>query len=283
MSVVLISGANSGIGQLAALAFARAGHAVAAGSRSLVRAQELQQTAAGRGIAHRGDSPRRGRSGVDRERRQGDRGTSRSGRCARQQRRRGRPWCGRDGPRRHRAHHLRDQLLRPPPAGQSRPPVHANRGQGAIVLVGSLQGILPSPGAGVYGASKVAAAALHDAMACEVEPFGIRVVDCRGGALSHGHRTQAVFRATAAGTLRPAARRTGSCEAQGVLQESADPGEVAETIVALAFRPDPPLRVPVGKHAERYLSGPTAVDRFRDDLRTELAVLSRESAAGVEA
>src|SRR5262245_34131358 len=46
MSVVLISGANSGIGRLAALAFARAGHTVVAGSRLIGRAADLQQTAA---------------------------------------------------------------------------------------------------------------------------------------------------------------------------------------------------------------------------------------------
>src|SRR5262245_106678 len=46
MSVVLVSGATSGIGRLVALAFARAGHQVAAGARSPEGAAELERAAA---------------------------------------------------------------------------------------------------------------------------------------------------------------------------------------------------------------------------------------------
>jgi NAD(P)-dependent dehydrogenase (short-subunit alcohol dehydrogenase family) len=54
-------------------------------------------------------------------------------------------------------------------------PSMRERRHGSIVLVGSLLGRVPAPGAGVYAASKQAAAALHDALAFEVESFGIRV------------------------------------------------------------------------------------------------------------
>jgi NAD(P)-dependent dehydrogenase (short-subunit alcohol dehydrogenase family) len=275
MSVVLISGANSGIGQLAALAFARAGHAVAAGTRSLLRARELQQRAETEDLRLAAihldvTDPESIASAVkETEDRFGpiDVLVNNAGVVA------------------HGAVEMVSEdtvrttfetnFYGPLRLVKAVLPAMRSRGQGAIVLVGSLQGILPSPGAGIYGASKVAAAALNDALACEVEPLGIRVVTVEVGPYRTGIEHKQSFEPPQPGPYGPLLAALGARGARR-LQESADPDEVADTIVALAFRPDPPLRVPVGKHAERYLSGPTVGDRFRADLRTELADLLRQ-------
>jgi NAD(P)-dependent dehydrogenase (short-subunit alcohol dehydrogenase family) len=279
VSVVLISGANSGIGQLAALAFARAGHSVAAGTRSIAKAQNLEQAATDEQLRLAAihldvTDPGSIASAVkETEKRFGpiDVLVNNAGVVA------------------HGAVEMvcedtvrttfETNFFGPLRLVKAVLPGMRARENGAIILVGSLQGILPSPGAGIYGSSKVAAAALHDALACEVEPLGIRVATVEVGPYRTGIERKQSFEPPEPG---PYAQLLATLGVRGGrrLSESADPGEVAETIVALAFQPDPPLRVPVGVHAQRYLSGPRIADRFRDDLRAELAVLAGESGSG---
>ena len=60
-------------------------------------------------------------------------------------------------------------------------PSMAARGRGRIVNVGSVVGILPTPYAGAYCASKAAVHSLSDVLRMEVAPFGIDVVVVQPG------------------------------------------------------------------------------------------------------
>jgi NAD(P)-dependent dehydrogenase (short-subunit alcohol dehydrogenase family) len=60
-------------------------------------------------------------------------------------------------------------------------PHMAARGQGRIVNVGSVAGVLPTPFAGVYCASKAGVHMLSEVLRMEVQPFGIDVIEVQPG------------------------------------------------------------------------------------------------------
>lgn len=62
-------------------------------------------------------------------------------------------------------------------------PSMRDRGSGIIVNTGSISGIIPTPFAGAYCASKAALHALSDAMRMELSPFGIQVITVQPGAI----------------------------------------------------------------------------------------------------
>ena len=278
MSVVLISGANSGIGELAALAFARAGHEVMAGSRSVARAAGLEGIAKTEGlrlaIAQLDVTDGASVTSAVREtvERFGpvDVLVNNAGVVA-------------SGPVELVAEDTVRSTFETNFFGPLRliravlPAMRARRA-GAIILVGSLQGGVPAPGAGAYAASKQAAAALSDALACEVEEFGIRVACVEVGPYRTGIAGKRSFEQPDPG---PYATLLAGLRARGArrMRESAEPDEVAAAILDLAFRPSPPLRIPVGRHARHYLSSDTVRERFRSDLREELARPGEPAAA----
>lgn len=57
------------------------------------------------------------------------------------------------------------------------------RAKGLVVNVGSVSGVLVTPFAGAYCASKAAVHALSDALRMELAPFGIRVMEVQPGAI----------------------------------------------------------------------------------------------------
>ncbi len=74
---------------------------------------------------------------------------------------------------------------------QALAPGMIERGQGRIVNIGSVSGVLPTPFAGAYCATKAAVHALSDALRMELAPFGIAVQVIQPGAI------QSQFGATA--------------------------------------------------------------------------------------
>jgi short-subunit dehydrogenase len=55
--------------------------------------------------------------------------------------------------------------------------------QGLVVNIGSVSGVLVTPFAGVYCASKAAVHALNEAMRMELKPLGVRVMEVQPGAI----------------------------------------------------------------------------------------------------
>ncbi|MGE8067417.1 SDR family oxidoreductase [Pseudomonas sp. NPDC089569] len=58
------------------------------------------------------------------------------------------------------------------------------RAKGIVVNVGSVSGVLVTPFAGAYCASKAAVHALSDALRMELAPFGVRVMEVQPGAIA---------------------------------------------------------------------------------------------------
>ena len=58
------------------------------------------------------------------------------------------------------------------------------RARGLVVNIGSVSGVLVTPFAGAYCASKAAVHALSDALRMELAPFGIRVMEVQPGAIA---------------------------------------------------------------------------------------------------
>ncbi|BCT31494.1 SDR family oxidoreductase [Pseudomonas sp. BNK-6] len=58
------------------------------------------------------------------------------------------------------------------------------RSRGLVVNIGSVSGVLVTPFAGAYCASKAAVHALSDALRMELSPFGIRVMEVQPGAIT---------------------------------------------------------------------------------------------------
>ncbi len=58
------------------------------------------------------------------------------------------------------------------------------RSKGLVVNIGSVSGVLVTPFAGAYCASKAAVHALSDALRMELAPFGVRVMEVQPGAIA---------------------------------------------------------------------------------------------------
>jgi NAD(P)-dependent dehydrogenase (short-subunit alcohol dehydrogenase family) len=270
MSVVLVSGATSGVGMLAALAFARTGNQVAAGARSPEGAAALRRAAAAESLPlHAVALDVASRDSVEhavgdiRERLGpvdvlvNNAGVVASG-------------VVESITEEHARQVLETNFFGPLRLIQAVLPDMRERRGGSIVLIGSLHGRVPAPGAGLYAASKQAAAALHDALAFEAERFGIRVTTVELGPYRTGIGSRAITdppRTAAYADLLTALRERTARR----LSESGDPAEAAAAVVSLAGRAGPlPLRVPVGTHAAEWLSGDQRGEEFLRRLRADL-------------
>jgi len=269
MSVILVSGATSGIGRLIAITFARAGHRVAAGARSAQGAAELEQAAAAESLPLQVvwlDVTSAGSvEEAVRETRErlgpidilvNNAGVVASGVVE---------WISEE----HVRQVLETNFLGPLRLIQAVLPSMRERRGGSIVLIGSLHGRVPAPAAGLYAASKQAAAALHDALAFEVEPFGIRVSTVELGPYRTGIGGRAIAEPPQSEVYAELLTALRDRTARR-LTESRDPAEAAAAIVSLALSPSPPLRLPVGDHATEWLSGDHLGEDFLRQLRGEL-------------
>ena len=121
-------------------------------------------------------------------------------------------------------------------------------GQSTVVNVSSVSGVLATPFAGAYCASKAAINALSDALRMELAPLGIRVVTVQPGGIASQFGQTA---AKSAVTLPPDSRyKPLQAQIQGranVSQENAMPAEVfARELVARLDSSDPPPVIRLG-------------------------------------
>jgi NAD(P)-dependent dehydrogenase (short-subunit alcohol dehydrogenase family) len=139
------------------------------------------------------------------------------------------------------------------------------RGSGAIVQMSSMGGRFSFPGVGAYSATKFALEGWSEALAKEVEPFGIRVLIVEPGAF----RTS--FNATGALLL---SKRIPAYEeqidavrntlAQDDGKQPGDPAKAAGAILLALQSDEPPLRLVLGNDAVDAVAG--ALDSAKAEL-----------------
>ncbi len=130
-------------------------------------------------------------------------------------------------------------------------PSMRTRGSGCIINVTSVAGRISSSPLGPYAATKHALEALTEALAQEVQPFGIRVAMVEPGIIDTG-----MARAIAeedAGSVYPNGRRFARMFAAS-LKTPTSPELVAAKILELVEGDSPLLRHPVGPDAEPFLA-----------------------------
>ncbi len=138
---------------------------------------------------------------------------------------------------------------------QSLFPLLEGSGNPRIVNIGSVSGILTTPFAGAYCASKAALHSLDEALRMELKPLGVQVVTVQPGAIqSHfGDAAAAGVTAWLGAESRYAAIRDGIMARAGASQVGATPTlEFARKVVAALNAPNPPAILRVG-HGSRAL------------------------------
>ncbi|REH39873.1 short-subunit dehydrogenase [Paraperlucidibaca baekdonensis] len=153
----------------------------------------------------------------------------------------------------------------------------AARRSGLIVNIGSVSGVLTTPFAGAYCATKAAVHALSDALRMELAPLGIRVMTVQPGAIA------SAFGDTASNTVQISDNSLFAPLAEAIAkranasQQRATPARVfAEQLASamLATKPPSLLRIGTGSRAlpwvARWLPRP-----LRDGLLSKLFSLSK--------
>jgi NAD(P)-dependent dehydrogenase (short-subunit alcohol dehydrogenase family) len=244
MSVILVSGATSGIGRDAALRLARAGHRVLAGGRRPDALAALAGEAAGRleplplDVADAA-SVAAARDEVDR--RTAGRGLDVLVNSA---------GYALPGPLEALSEADLRALFDTNVFGmlavtRAFLPAMRERGAGRVVNVGSVMGRVTMPLLGAYNASKHAVVALSDALRMELAPFGVRVVLVEPGAVRSGFAARALERL---GPYRdpgsPYAQAFAGADAawRRVYRFAAAPGAVSRAIERAATAPRPASR-----------------------------------------
>jgi NAD(P)-dependent dehydrogenase (short-subunit alcohol dehydrogenase family) len=124
-------------------------------------------------------------------------------------------------------------------------PFLREQGSGHIVQVSSTAGLFTGPNVGVYCASKFALEAFSEALAFEVEPFGIHVTLIEPGLFG---TDWAGSSAKHAATLPAYASRHQDANAvtESILGEPSDPTATAAALLTVVDAENPPLRIIFG-------------------------------------
>jgi NAD(P)-dependent dehydrogenase (short-subunit alcohol dehydrogenase family) len=125
-----------------------------------------------------------------------------------------------------------------------------HRRQGRIINIGSLSAWIGEPGEAFYSASKHALAGYTESLRYEVSPFGIRVSLVEPGAFKTNIYQES---ATSDGLIGDydSSRRAVRETMRNAARHGDDPGKVAQVILKIARAPSPRLRYLVGQ--ERWL------------------------------
>jgi NAD(P)-dependent dehydrogenase (short-subunit alcohol dehydrogenase family) len=123
------------------------------------------------------------------------------------------------------------------------------RGNGHIINISSVGGLLGGPGAGYYNGTKFALEGLSEALALEVAPLGIRVTaiepgpfrtDWAGRSLKHADNPISEYADTAGARLAQITGRSG--------KQAGDPIRAADAIIKVVESSDPPRNLILGKN-----------------------------------
>lgn len=123
-------------------------------------------------------------------------------------------------------------------------PILRRQESGHIIGVSSVAGLLANPISGFYSASKWAFEAMHDSLAQEVAPFGIKVTMLEPGAYATEFASQASLRL--AEELPAYSSLRQHMFEMGAQIEFGDPEATAEAVLRVVDSEKPPLRVFLG-------------------------------------
>jgi NAD(P)-dependent dehydrogenase (short-subunit alcohol dehydrogenase family) len=150
------------------------------------------------------------------------------------------------------------------------------RGSGAIVQMSSMGGRFSFPGVGAYSATKFALEGWSEALAKEVEPFGIRVLIVEPGAFRTSFNTGGALllsKRIPAYAEQIDAVRNNLAEDDG--KQPGDPAKAAAAILLALQSDEPPLRLVLGNDAVDAVAGSL------DSAKAELAAWERVGRAAV--
>ena len=263
MSVVLITGCSSGIGMETALAFARNGDTTIATMRNVAKSDNLLKRAADDGVA------------IHVEQLDVNAPESIDAAVARVIENHGtidvlvnNAGVGNTGPIEtmsiENAMRLMDTNFWGPMRGiRAALPTMRAQGSGVIVNVSSLASRIPATMySGMYAASKQALNALSEALASEVEPFGIRVVSIEPGFFGTEITANNISSDEVPNEVYVADQEWIRSFFEASVQGGADASIVADAIVSAATDPETPLHRPVGDDAAMYLELQSQVDGY---------------------
>jgi NAD(P)-dependent dehydrogenase (short-subunit alcohol dehydrogenase family) len=134
-----------------------------------------------------------------------------------------------------------------------------SRGNGHIINISSVGGLVSNPASGYYSATKFAVEGLSQALAKEVAPLGIRVTLIEPGPFRtdfQGRSMNPVTKPIDAYAQTAGARRAQLRDSSG--KQAGDPARAADAIIKVVESTDPPLHLVLGK---------IGVQRVRDELR----------------
>lgn len=123
-------------------------------------------------------------------------------------------------------------------------PILRAQGHGHILGVSSSVGLVPFPLIGTYCATKAAVESLHESLAAEVRPFGIKVTLIEPGAYATEFGTPASL--NMAQSLDAYAELRAGMRARIVDAVRGNPRATTEAILAVVDAPEPPLRFILG-------------------------------------
>lgn len=119
------------------------------------------------------------------------------------------------------------------------------RGNGLLIIIGSIAGRVSIPMQSQYSASKYALEAFTDAVRMEMKPYGVRATIIEPGDTKTGFTAARETQDEAAGGYGSIVRRSVA-KMEADEQNGRSPESVARVALALAGRKEPPARVPVG-------------------------------------
>lgn len=129
-------------------------------------------------------------------------------------------------------------------------PVMRAQQSGYIINLGSVAGLVGAPGWSVYSATKAGLAAFSEVLALDLAEFGIRVTVIEPAGFRTGFLTEGSLAVTESKIPGyDAVRKTQERYLAMNGRQAGDPEKAAAIMIALAERPDPPLRLFLGADA----------------------------------
>lgn len=148
------------------------------------------------------------------------------------------------------AHQLQTNSLAPVILTQKIAPIMKTQGHGLVINISSISGVVATPFAGAYCASKAALNLFSDTLRMELKPFGIHVMTVQPGAIKSkiGKKAEQRILDTFPQHSWYASIKAGILRRSQSSQVDSTPTKVfAKHLVNAAIKPNPPTMIRLGK------------------------------------